>query len=144
MQVDFGYFGPPEEHYKWTKEKREGVYVTPEEPSSEIGGEMAAALGAAAVAFHETDPAYAQRLVEGAQTVSETDITSHGQGGEDLAAFAWTALQRITANASIPSKEDDGKDLAVVSASLEGKLQHLSSPSPLIVRRVAPHIQGNL
>lgn len=70
VQVDFGYFGPPEEHYKWTKEKREGVYVTPEEPSSEIGGEMAAALGAAAVAFHETDPAYAQRLVEGAQTVS--------------------------------------------------------------------------
>lgn len=31
---------------------------------------MAAALGAAAVAFRETDPAYAAKLVEGAKLVS--------------------------------------------------------------------------
>ena len=69
MQVDFGYFGPPEEHYKWTKERREGTYVTPDDPSSEVGGEMGAALAAAAVAIRPTDPAYADKLVAGAKKV---------------------------------------------------------------------------
>lgn len=69
IQVDFGYFGPPEEHYKWTKEKREGTYVTPDDPSSEVGGEMAAALAAASVALRQTDPVYADKLVVGAKTV---------------------------------------------------------------------------
>lgn len=68
--MDFGYFGPPEEHLTWTKEKRKGTYVTPDDPSSEVGGEMAAALAAASVALRQTDPAYADKLVEGAKTVS--------------------------------------------------------------------------
>jgi len=67
--VDFGYFGPPEEHYKWTKERREGTYVTPDDPSSEVGGEMGAALAAAAVAIRPTDPVYADKLVAGAKKV---------------------------------------------------------------------------
>lgn len=70
FQVDFGYFGPPEEHLIWSKELRQGTYVTPDDPSSEIGGEVAAALGAAAVAFTQTDPAYAARLTKGAIRVS--------------------------------------------------------------------------
>ena len=68
-QVDFGYFGPPEEHYKWTKERREGTYVTPDDPSSEVGGEMAAALASASVALRQTDPAYADKLVAAAKQV---------------------------------------------------------------------------
>ena len=69
LQVDFGYFGPPEEHFKWTKERREGTYVTPEDPSSEVGGEMAAALASASVALRQTDPAYADKLVAAAKQV---------------------------------------------------------------------------
>ena len=60
-QVDFGYFGPPEEHLLWTEEEREATYITPEDPSSEIAGEVAAAFAATAIAFNETGvtaPAY--------------------------------------------------------------------------------------
>jgi hypothetical protein len=39
-QTDFGYFGPPEEHLMWTQEEREVTYITPEDPSSEICGEV--------------------------------------------------------------------------------------------------------
>ena len=53
-QVDFGYFGPPEEHLLWTEEEREATYITPEDPSSEIAGEVAAAFAATAIAFNET------------------------------------------------------------------------------------------
>lgn len=61
VQVDFGYFGPPEEHLLWTEEEREATYITPEDPSSEIAGEVAAAFAATAIAFNETGvtaPAY--------------------------------------------------------------------------------------
>lgn len=70
--MDFGYFGPPEEHYKWTKEKREGTYVNADDPSSEVGGEIAAALAAASVALRQTDPAYADTLVLAAKMVRRT------------------------------------------------------------------------
>ena len=53
-QVDFGYFGPPEEHLLWTEEEREATYITAEDPSSEIAGEVAAAFAATAIAFNET------------------------------------------------------------------------------------------
>lgn len=53
-QVDFGYFGPPEEHLLWTEEEREATYITPEDPSSEIAGEVAATFAATAIAFNET------------------------------------------------------------------------------------------
>ena len=52
--MDFGYFGPPEEHLLWTEEEREATYITPEDPSSEIAGEVAAAFAATAIAFNET------------------------------------------------------------------------------------------
>ena len=53
-QVDFGYFGPPEEHLEWTEEEREATYITPEDPSSEICGEVAATFAASAMALRET------------------------------------------------------------------------------------------
>ena len=59
-QVDFGYFGPPEEHTQWTGQwgKRVGTYITPDNPSSEICGEVAAAFSAASIALKATDPVY--------------------------------------------------------------------------------------
>lgn len=61
MQVDFGYFGPPEEHAEWTNSlgKRTGTYITPDNPSSEICGEVAAAFASASIALKATDPLYA-------------------------------------------------------------------------------------
>ena len=49
--------------------------MTSEEPGSEIGAEMAAALSAASVALRQTDPAYADKLVNGARVVSFLSIT---------------------------------------------------------------------
>ena len=64
VQVDFGYFGPPEEHTQWTNSlgKRVGTYITPDNPSSEICGEVAAALAAASIALKSSEPAYAGKL----------------------------------------------------------------------------------
>ena len=60
-QVDFGYFGPPEEHTQWTGSlgKRVGTYITPDNPSSEICGEVAAAFASASIALKARDPVYA-------------------------------------------------------------------------------------
>ena len=54
LQTDFGYFGPPEEHFQWTQEEREATYITPEDPSSEICGEVAAAFAASSLALRDT------------------------------------------------------------------------------------------
>lgn len=61
-QVDFGYFGPPEEHLQWTQEEREVTYITPEDPSSEICGEVAAAFAASSLALRDTHPECVQLL----------------------------------------------------------------------------------
>ena len=65
-QVDFGYFGPPEEHLEWTEEEREATYITPEDPSSEICGEVAATFAASAMALRETGapPLLTRPLIE--------------------------------------------------------------------------------
>ena len=69
LQVDFGYFGPPEEHTQWTASlgRRSGTYITPDNPSSEVCGEVAASFSAASIALKATDPAYADELVEHAR-----------------------------------------------------------------------------
>jgi len=54
LQTDFGYFGPPEEHFQWTQEDREATYITPEDPSSEICGEVTAAFAASSLALRDT------------------------------------------------------------------------------------------
>lgn len=63
--MDFGYFGPPEEHTQWTASlgRRSGTYITPDNPSSEVCGEVAASFSAASIALKATDPAYAEELV---------------------------------------------------------------------------------
>ncbi|RUP51631.1 Six-hairpin glycosidase-like protein [Jimgerdemannia flammicorona] len=63
--VDFGYFGPPEEYEMWVPLgiMHTALYVTPQEPSSEITGESAAAMAAASVLFKDTNPAYAATLL---------------------------------------------------------------------------------
>ena len=62
-KVDFGYFGPPEEHLQWTQEEREVTYITPEDPSSEICGEVAAAFAASSLALRNTNPECAPACV---------------------------------------------------------------------------------
>lgn len=73
LQIDFGYFGPPEEHKQWTGGlgPRLGTHITPQDPSSEICGEVAAAMAASAVAMRQTDPAYADTLIEHAKQMYE-------------------------------------------------------------------------
>ena len=73
LQVDFGYFGPPEEHTQWTASlgKRSGTYITPDNPSSEVCGEVAASFSAASIALKATEPAYADTLVAHARQMYE-------------------------------------------------------------------------
>lgn len=42
----------------WTQEEREVTYITPEDPSSEICGEVAAAFAASSLAMRDTNPEY--------------------------------------------------------------------------------------
>lgn len=51
--------------------ERVGTHITPKNPSSEICGEVAAAMAASAVAFRQTDPAYADTLVDHAKQMYE-------------------------------------------------------------------------
>ncbi|CAK0782162.1 hypothetical protein CVIRNUC_005591 [Coccomyxa viridis] len=77
-EVDFGYFGPPEEHLLWTEEEREATYITPEDPSSEIAGEVAAAFAATAIAFNETDPDYSKELIRHAKQMLDFGLDHPG------------------------------------------------------------------
>ncbi|KAG8717902.1 hypothetical protein FRC09_013505 [Ceratobasidium sp. 395] len=65
--VDFGYFGPPEEYDMWVPLKlthTDGIaYINSTTPSSEILGESAAALAATAVIFKDKDPDYSSKLL---------------------------------------------------------------------------------
>lgn len=69
--VDFGYFGPPEEYEMWVPlgVMHTPYYVTQQDPSSEITGESAAALAAAATLFQKSDPAYASTLLNHSRTL---------------------------------------------------------------------------
>ena len=42
----------------------QATYITPEDPSSEICGEVAAAFASAAIALRDTEPEYAEKLIE--------------------------------------------------------------------------------
>ncbi|KAG9092475.1 hypothetical protein FRC07_011662, partial [Ceratobasidium sp. 392] len=65
--VDFGYFGPPEEYDLWVPLKQthtDGIaYINSTNPSSEILGESASALAATAVIFKDKDPGYSNKLL---------------------------------------------------------------------------------
>jgi len=59
-ELDHSYWGPPEQ----MNMPRRSFKITRESPGSDLAGETAAALAAAAIVFREEDPPYAQRLLE--------------------------------------------------------------------------------
>ncbi|KAG8907722.1 hypothetical protein FRB99_002518 [Tulasnella sp. 403] len=67
VDIDFGYFGPPEEYEMWVPlgiQRPSGIaYINSTNPSSEILGESAAALAAASVTFASTDKAYSDKVL---------------------------------------------------------------------------------
>ncbi|KAG8892594.1 hypothetical protein FRB99_002605 [Tulasnella sp. 403] len=88
--IDFGYFGPPEEYEMWVPNKvmhPAGLaYVNSTTPSSEILGESAAALAATSVIFADTDKSYSDALLAHAKdlyTRGTTHLGSYMQAGND-------------------------------------------------------------
>ena len=65
--IDFEYFGPPEEYEKWARGPKVATYITPENRSTEILCETAAAMSAAAIVFKTTNPEYSALLIEHAK-----------------------------------------------------------------------------
>ena len=47
----------------------QATYITPEDPSSEICGEVAAAFASAAIALRDTEPEYSEKLIEHSKQV---------------------------------------------------------------------------
>ena len=47
----------------------QATYITPEDPSSEICGEVAAAFASAAIALRDTEPEYSAKLIEHSKQV---------------------------------------------------------------------------
>lgn len=78
--VDFGYFGPPEEYEMWVPLgiMHTPFYISPEDPSSEIAGETAAAMAATAVLYQDSDPAYAALLLNHSRTLYTFGTTYQG------------------------------------------------------------------
>ncbi|KAI8369109.1 Six-hairpin glycosidase-like protein [Choanephora cucurbitarum] len=65
LDVDFNYFGPPEEFEQWvpTGLPHKAYYITPENPSSEIVGEYSAALAASSLVWRKHNQTYADFLL---------------------------------------------------------------------------------
>ncbi|CAE6439520.1 unnamed protein product [Rhizoctonia solani] len=66
--VDFGYFGPPEEYDMWVPlglKHSDGIaYINSSNPSSEILGEAAAAMAATSLIFAEKNKTYSDELLQ--------------------------------------------------------------------------------
>ncbi|KAG8900314.1 hypothetical protein FRB99_006119 [Tulasnella sp. 403] len=84
--IDFGYFGPPEEYEMWVPDKimhPAGLaYINSTNPSSEILGESAATLTATSLIYADTDQTYSQTLLEHAKdlyTRASTHLGSYMQ-----------------------------------------------------------------
>lgn len=80
--IDFGYFGPPEEYEMWVPQ---GImhpaglsYINSTNPSSEILGETAATLAAASVIFKDSDPDYSAKLLDHAKDLYNRGTTHLG------------------------------------------------------------------
>ncbi|KAJ3128768.1 hypothetical protein HK098_003534 [Nowakowskiella sp. JEL0407] len=75
VDIDFGYFGPPEEYEMWVpgKQKRIAYYctgnATVNKGCSEVAGSYAAALASAAVVFRTVDPTYSSKCLESAKAI---------------------------------------------------------------------------
>ncbi|KAI9478272.1 MAG: Six-hairpin glycosidase-like protein [Benjaminiella poitrasii] len=66
LDVDFNYWGPPEEYEKWvpTGLPHKASYISPDNPSSEIVGEYGAALAAISMAWRKYNSTYADILLD--------------------------------------------------------------------------------
>ncbi|KDN50952.1 hypothetical protein RSAG8_00581, partial [Rhizoctonia solani AG-8 WAC10335] len=66
--VDFGYFGPPEEYDMWVPlglKHSDGIaYINSSNPSSEILGEAAASMAATSIIFAEKNKTYSDELLQ--------------------------------------------------------------------------------
>ncbi|KAF8607613.1 Six-hairpin glycosidase [Ceratobasidium sp. AG-I] len=80
--IDFGYFGPPEEYDMWVPKgikHTDGIaYINSTNPSSEILGETAATLAATSIIFAEKDKAYSDKLLGHAVDLYTRAITYPG------------------------------------------------------------------
>ncbi|QRV87627.1 endoglucanase [Ceratobasidium sp. AG-Ba] len=80
--VDFGYFGPPEEYDTWVPlhlTHTDGIaYINSSNPSSEILGETAATLAATSVIFKEKDQDYSNKMLDHAKDLYTRAITYPG------------------------------------------------------------------
>ncbi|KAG8974973.1 hypothetical protein FRC05_006650 [Tulasnella sp. 425] len=80
--IDFGYFGPPEEYEMWVPNKimhPAGLsYINSTNPSSEILGETAATMAASSVIFKDSDPDYSAKLLDHAKDLYNRATTHLG------------------------------------------------------------------
>jgi hypothetical protein len=66
LDVDFNYWGPPEEYEDWvpTGLPHTAYYSSADDPASEIAGEYGAAMAAAATIWREHNSTYADELID--------------------------------------------------------------------------------
>lgn len=81
-ELDHASWSPPE---TMTMPRR-AFKITREAPGSDLAGEAAAALAAAAIVFREEDPAYAQRLLEHARQLFAFAIQFQGRYSDSVLA----------------------------------------------------------
>ncbi|KAG0145768.1 hypothetical protein CROQUDRAFT_107612 [Cronartium quercuum f. sp. fusiforme G11] len=64
--IDFMYFGPPEEFEKGVPRgiQKEAYYVDETKPASEMAGQASAALAVTSIIFRDTDPVYADKALQ--------------------------------------------------------------------------------
>lgn len=88
--IDFGYFGPPEEYEKWAAAPRQAFYVDESNPSTEMAGQVSAALAATSVVWREKDPAFADECLRHAKELHNFADKFRGTYKADQIGFANT------------------------------------------------------
>lgn len=81
-ELDHAYWGPPET----MRMMRRSLKISPKAPGSDVAGETAAALAAAAVVFREEDPDYAKVLIERARQLFAFAIQYQGKYSDSVPA----------------------------------------------------------
>lgn len=81
-ELDHAYWGAPEQ----MSMPRRSFKITRELPGSDLAGEAAAALSAAAIVFREKDPAYSTRLLEHARQLFAFAIQFQGRYSDSVPA----------------------------------------------------------
>ncbi|KAJ3044447.1 hypothetical protein HK097_001459 [Rhizophlyctis rosea] len=70
-EIDFAYFGPPEEYTTYAPHNldRPSFYCTTLKPCTDIAADTSAALAAASLALHPSDPVFARKCLQQAETI---------------------------------------------------------------------------